>query len=117
MSIRVWLSVFVMLFAIAELFEWLAELGSWQPTGVWLILGGMGLAALSNAARLPKISVSETLATEAGAKGGGPAKQPSADAAQKATGSNQPVAQVSAASTDASINSDSISFKVRPLKR
>ncbi len=142
---RVWLSAFVVLFAIAELFEWLAGLGSWQPTGVWLILGGMGLAALSNAAHLPKLSAVEegTESTEQVRQlqvrqltANVPINQP-ANGSQKATGSNRPVAQASAQvlaqipaaqveeikseiksqMVDNKSDSDSISFKVRPLKR
>jgi len=102
----------MMLFAIAELLKWLAGLGSWQPTGGWLILGGMGLAALSNAAHLSKILVAKP-ATEDAIEGTEPASQQAVSEPQKATGSHQPVAQVSAVPTD----SDSISFKIRPLKR
>jgi len=53
---KFWLSCFFLLFVAAELFEWVAQIGSVQPHGAWLILGGMGLAAASNAAHLPKLS-------------------------------------------------------------
>ena len=50
---------FGLLFIGAELWQWLAELGSQQPAGAVLILGGMGLAAVSNAAHLPKVRGAE----------------------------------------------------------
>ncbi len=51
---RVWLAGFVVLFVGVELFEWFAQLGSVQASGMGLILGGMGLAAASNAGRWQK---------------------------------------------------------------
>lgn len=128
---RVWLAAFVLLFAIIELFEWFAQLGSWQPTGMWLILGGMGLAALSNASQLSAThsaasnsitsnSIQDDSTTETQQSNAQPtAKQ------QKATPSKQAVApqisetksqKVATSLTDGS-DKDSISFKVRPLKR
>lgn len=50
---KFWLTCFVLLFTGAELFEWFSQLESWQASGIWLVLGGMGLAAASNAAHLP----------------------------------------------------------------
>ena len=55
MTIRAWLFGFVLLFAAVELLEWMFELGSAQPGGYWAMLGGLGLAAASNAKHLPKI--------------------------------------------------------------
>ena len=117
---RVWLAAFVLLFAAIELFEWITQLGSWQPTGVWLILGGMGLAALSNANHLPKLdSTADSTSEQSNEK---TAKKKAE--AQNATSANEPVALRSAAqgekiapqAADES-DKDSISFKVRPLKR
>ena len=51
-ALRFWFVAFVVLFVAVELFQWVAALGSWQPTGMWLLLGGMGLAAASNDGRL-----------------------------------------------------------------
>ncbi len=51
---RVWLAGFVLLFVGVELFEWFTQLGSVQASGMGLILGGMGLAAISNAGRWQK---------------------------------------------------------------
>lgn len=53
---KFWLMCFGVLFIGAELFQWFAELGGGKLSGVWLILGGMGLAAASNAAHLPKLT-------------------------------------------------------------
>lgn len=52
---KFWLVCFGLLFVGAELVQWFAELGSRQPAGAVLMLGGMGLAAVSNAAHLPKV--------------------------------------------------------------
>lgn len=54
--VKFWLSCFFLLFVCAELFEWIARLGSVQLHGVWLILGGMCLAVASNASHLPRLS-------------------------------------------------------------
>lgn len=51
---RVWLAGFVLLFVGVELFEWFTQLGSVQASGMGLMLGGMGLAAASNAGRWQK---------------------------------------------------------------
>ncbi|MEL6556310.1 MAG: hypothetical protein AAFQ63_23075 [Cyanobacteria bacterium J06621_11] len=123
---RVWLAAFVLLFAIIELFEWFAQLGSWQPTGMWLILGGMGLAALSNASQLSATNsaASNSIKGDSTIETQQSNAQPVAKQ-QKATPSKQAVApqisetksqKVAASLTDES-DKDSISFKVRPLKR
>lgn len=57
MTIRVWLIVFVLLFAGVELLEWIFKLGSAQASGYWTLLGGLGLAAASNAKHLPKLNL------------------------------------------------------------
>ncbi len=107
---KFWLSCFFLLFVAAELFEWAAQIGSIQPHGAWLILGGMGLAAASNAAHLPNLSRSGE--TEAIAE-----NQPienrhienQADEPQKEL-VTQPSKPVSVAEQS---QEDSISFKVR----
>lgn len=55
---RVWLVGFVLLFVSVELLEWVAQLGSSQPGSYWVVLGGLGLAAASNAKHLPKLGKS-----------------------------------------------------------
>ncbi|MGB7250394.1 MAG: hypothetical protein WBC73_15760 [Phormidesmis sp.] len=58
-AMKFWLVCFILLFVGAELFEWMVQLSRAQPTGVWLILGGMALAAASNAAHLPKADTAD----------------------------------------------------------
>ena len=53
---RVWLVGFVLLFVGVELFEWVAQLEFSQAGGYWIVLGGLGLAAISNAKYLPRLS-------------------------------------------------------------
>ena len=105
---RFWLASFVLVFAAVELFNWFSALGSWHPPGIWLVLGGVGLAALSN---LPSPTKTDSSTDEVEA----------AQAKNKATGSTEPVAQVSAGQGQKvqplAANKDSVSFKVRPLKR
>ena len=115
---RVWFAAFVLLFAMIELFDWMMQLDSWQPTGMWLVLGGMGLAVISNASYW-----------SIGQPGLDNSKAGQADAQQKATVSEQTIAQIaetksqktkSQQMTDSLANQsdkESISFKVRPLKR
>ena len=102
---KFWLSCFFLLFVAAELFAWVAQIGSVQPHGVWLILGGMGLAAASNAAHLPKLSSSrETKAI---------AKSPPIESQVEEPQSN-PIPQPNVpASVAEQSQEDSISFKVR----
>ena len=52
-------SAFVVLFVAIELLDWIGQMGSVQPSGIWLLLGGMGLAVLSNAAHWPKNSATK----------------------------------------------------------
>lgn len=51
---------FVLLFVSVELLDWMLQLGSSQPVGYWTVLGGLGLAAASNAKHLPKLDEAET---------------------------------------------------------
>ena len=53
MTVRVWLIGFVLLFIGVETLEWLFRLGG--SDGYWVMLGGLGLAAASNAKHLPKL--------------------------------------------------------------
>ena len=46
---------FVLLFVSVELLDWVLQLGRLQPVGYWTVLGGLGLAAASNAKHLPKL--------------------------------------------------------------
>jgi hypothetical protein len=110
--VKFWLACFVLLFFSAELFQWFAELEIGQPSGAWLILGGMGLAAASNAAHLPKLGVKPEAAI-------GPEIAPPAGASVDAERSptekedspnGAPDRPLSVAEQSAE---DSISFKVR----
>ncbi|MEO1636847.1 MAG: hypothetical protein AAFS04_17400 [Cyanobacteria bacterium J06631_9] len=104
---RVWLTAFVILFTAVELFQWILQLPSLQPSGFWLVVGGMGLAAVSNVGRL--VGSGENAVKESGES-------------QKTEGEKEELAQ-STASTVAPTASakpdepDTISFKVRPMKR
>ena len=57
---RIWLVGFVLLFVGVELFEWVAQLDISQAGGYWVVLGGLGLAAASNAKHLPGLSGGQT---------------------------------------------------------
>jgi len=103
---RFWLSAFVLLFAIAELFDWIAQVGSWQASGIWLVLGGMGLAAVSNGG----FSSAQQMEDEK-AKSGSAGKVTQ----EPETRQEKKLEPSKAKSIDRS--EDSISFKVRPLKR
>jgi len=113
---RFWLAAFVVMFAAVELFEWVAQLGSWQPTGVWLLLGGMGLAVLSNAAHWGKATDVEALKTDS--------EEPAIEKPSHGKIASTDSAVVVSAEQSRKAESiadqstqDSISFKVRPLKR
>lgn len=100
---RFWLTAFVLIFAAVELFQWFAGLASWEPGGVWLVLGGMGLAVLSNAGQLKAGQVADAQRDSI---------VPEADATPAAAPEKR-----AEKSTDKFADKDSISFKVRPLKR
>lgn len=87
----------------AELFEWVAQIGSWQPSGMGLVLGGVGLAAASNAAHLPRLASGEV------AEGSVIAPEPARKDVdtQKDVGSQKPL------SVAEQSKQDGISFKVR----
>ena len=52
---KFWLGCFVVLFAGAELFDWVMQASGGELSGAWWVLGGMGLAAASNAKHLTAI--------------------------------------------------------------
>ncbi|MEL7349976.1 MAG: hypothetical protein AAF171_00495 [Cyanobacteria bacterium P01_A01_bin.116] len=52
---KFWLVCFVVLFAGAELFDWVMQASGGELSGAWWVLGGMGLAAASNAKHLTAI--------------------------------------------------------------
>ncbi len=107
---KFWLSAFVMLFAAVELFDWIVQAGGWHASGVWLVLGGMGLAAVSNVGNRG-IGESEV--------GNGKREIGLGEGDKKNLDLNQAkgeeVKGTDVEGTDRS--DDSISFKVRPLKR
>ena len=103
---RFWLAAFVVLFVAVELFEWMAQIGSWHADGIWLVLGGMGLAAVSNWGGWNRELENGRAAVE------------SKDEAGKILDSSQAIGtEAKDADTRIERSSDSISFKVRPLKR
>jgi len=107
---RFWLAAFVVLFAAIELLDWVAQIGSWQPTGVWLVLGGMGLAAISNLSKISSHAVSaDAEETTEPVKDSETGKTITATAQQTAPSVYQ--------QTTEQDDKNSISFKVRPLKR
>ena len=102
---RFWLSAFVLLFAIAELFDWIAQVGSWQASGIWLVLGGMGLAAVSNGG----FSTAQQIKGEKVESG----------SVEKVKGLETKQGEKLEPNKAKNLDrlEDSISFKVRPLKR
>lgn len=107
---RFWLSAFVILFVAVELFDWIMQVGSWQASGVWLVLGGMGLAAVSNwdSGSSQRIGKGEVGIKEA-------QKPTENDMQTLDEGKGEAIGQDGSDALDRS--DDSISFKVRPLKR
>lgn len=104
---RVWLVAFIALFAAVELFQWVLQLPSVRPSGVWLVVGGMGLAAASNFGRLAGSSQEAVKGREGDKETGNKGEQ----IAQSTASAVSPTAP---AKPD---ESDTISFKVRPMKR
>ena len=106
---RLWLTCFGVLFVGAELFQWMMQLGNWQVSGAWLILGGVGLAAASNAAHLPQLGASDLGKSE-------PKLSSEGVRAGAITGPDKTAAPNKATPTPVSspcAEPDSISFKVR----
>ncbi|PZO20068.1 MAG: hypothetical protein DCF25_07300 [Leptolyngbya foveolarum] len=110
MTIRVWLIGFVLLFVSVELLDWVLQMGSSQPVGYWTVLGGLGLAAASNAKRLPKLSGSETKSDLTDASGKS-VSQPKASPLAPEQSNAKTVNKSSKQAVDRS--DDSISFRVR----
>ena len=96
---RVWLASFVLVFAAVELFQWVKQLEGFHPTGMGLILCGLGLAAISNAGHMAGGTGSAELAEEA------LSEQEILPTVEQSTSPSEPEP------TDRS--QDSISFKVR----
>ncbi|MGI8934530.1 MAG: hypothetical protein ACR2FS_10700 [Phormidesmis sp.] len=105
-AMKFWLVCFGLLFMGAELWQWLAELGSKQPSGAVLILGGIGLAAVSNAAHLPKLKGAEDDSASHLSS-----TIPAADASADQPTARQP--KPDPALNEAQSERGSISFKVR----
>jgi hypothetical protein len=107
---KFWLACFVLLFLGAELFQWFAALEVGQPSGAWLILGGMGLAAASNAAHLPKLRMRQQEdAMAQPSKGIAAPAEPNQQPTQK----EDPQPSTKPLSVAEQSAEDSISFKVR----
>lgn len=99
---RVWLASFVLMFAAVELFQWAKQLGGFHPTGLGLIVCGLGLAAVSNVGHIAGGAEPAELAE------GEPSEPPAAQTTKEESASPS---SSSAEPTDRS--QDSISFKVR----
>ena len=99
---KFWLTCFGLLFIGAELFQWFAELGGDKLSSTWLILGGLGLAAVSNANHLPKLTGTTT-------------SNPATDEASDRNPAKSQLEEPSPSSPSVARQSseDSISFKVR----
>ncbi len=105
---------FVLLFVGVELLDWVLQLGNSQPVGYWTVLGGLGLAAASNARHLPKLSKFEAkgnLADEQGTSTEPPiVSQPKADPPEPKPSNAETANKRSGKGID---RDDSISFRVR----
>ena len=108
----------MLLFVSVELLDWGLQLGSLQPVGYWTVLGGLGLAAASNAKHLPKLSGTETKGDLTGVQGKSVAQsngsQPKASpliSEQSKAETAETVTKSSGEGVDRS--DDSISFRVR----
>ncbi|MBE9063095.1 hypothetical protein [cf. Phormidesmis sp. LEGE 11477] len=104
-----WLAAFILLFVAVELFNWIAQVGDWHASGVWLVLGGMGLAALSNwktAKGSTKDNTKDSVAVAATVS----------ELSQQEEDCLKP-SNAKAVSGAIDRSDDSISFKVRPLKQ
>ena len=125
-ALKFWLACFLLLFVGAELVEWVSHLGmanselvsSANGVSAWLlILGGMGLAAASNASHLPNLSRTSHTAVNDTEEEGNTEKTVSAE--EDATAKLQH--STSAANVNApelksmaeQSREDSISFKIR----
>jgi hypothetical protein len=120
--VKFWLSCFVLLFVGAELFDWATQVEVAPLSGMGLVLGGLGLAAASNAAHLPKLTPSSDglQAAQASVSSATQTNAPSAEQANsadsvsaKATASGVSAANSESPSIAEQSQEDSISFKVR----
>ena len=109
MTVRVWLIGFVLLFIGVETLEWLFRLGG--SDGYWVMLGGLGLAAASNAKHLPKLSESQANADLSKSKQVADSKQAGDKTANPRNAENIVNKRTEDNNTDRS--DDSISFRVR----
>lgn len=103
---RFWLSAFVVLFVAVELLDWVAHVTSLHAHGVWLVLGGMGLAAASNSGRthlLENEQESKRVSQSNVEKPKEDVQPPNKEKVDLGRGVDR--------------SEDSVSFKVRPLKR
>ncbi len=101
---KIWLMCFGLLFVGAELFQWAIQLKIGQFSGGWLILGGMGLAAASNAAHFPQRSAIQSE----------PASSPPPKAAASVSKADDPG---NTKRSPTRSEGDSISFEVRSPHR
>ena len=107
MTVRVWLIGFVLLFVGVETLDWLFQLGG--SDGYWVMLGGLGLAAASNAKHLPKLGETRADAGQIDAE--------SFEVGQSKRNAEKTVNKSTANKTTTDKNTerseDSISFRVR----
>lgn len=101
---RFWLAAFIVLFAAVELLNWITQVSSWHASGVWLVLGGMGLAAVSNW-KVEESAEDNAAETETVAK-----------LSQQEENFLESI-NAKAATSVVDRSEDTISFKVRPLKQ
>jgi hypothetical protein len=109
------LSCFVLLFVGAELFDWATQLEVAPLSGMGLVLGGLGLAAASNAAHLPQLKPSsDALETpQVSAFSEQPASTPAGRTSGKPSDSGASSSSSESPSIAEQSAEDSISFKVR----
>lgn len=107
MTVRVWLIGFVLLFIGVETLEWLFRLGG--SDGYWVMLGGLGLAAASNAKHLPKLGETQANNDLSDSKQVG-AKTSNLEQSQRNT---ERAADQQTEEKDINRSEDSISFRVR----
>lgn len=113
---KFWLACFVLLFAGAELLQWVTQVGQGQISVAWLILGGMGLAAASNASHLPGLG-GDGAGAELGERGKGEKgkgeKQANADELTERVATKRVAREQERVKLKTDRSEDSISFKVR----
>lgn len=116
-ALKFWLACFLLLFVGAELIDWFSHLGAMgggmEASGTWLVLGGMGLAAASNAAHLPKRGSQSASITENSTPEETITTAASSETSGKATAAQRNSVSDESSSIAAQSKEDSISFKVR----